>query len=415
MPKAKTKDERRKAEAEIKVRYKSLQGTLTERSRRLFAGCEALAFGYGGIEAVSRATGLSRMTVRRGLEECQAIEAGQAANLPRQRSRQPGGGRKRLGETYPELLATLDKLVESTTRGDPESPLLWTARSQRNLVQALQAEGYPVSQRSIAPLLKELGYSLQGNQKKLEGAQHPDRNAQFEHINETVRCQLESGAPAISVDTKKKELVGPYKNAGRELRPHGDPTCVNTHDFPDKDRGKAIPYGVYDLAENEAWVSVGISHDTAEFAVETIRTWYRELGQPLYPAPSSLLIIADAGGSNGYRVRLWKVELQKLADELHLPITVCHLPPGTSKWNKIEHRLFSFITQNWRGKPLLTHQVIVELISATTTRKGLQVHSRLDERHYPTAKRVSDTQLADVNLVPDSWYGEWNYTIYPNP
>lgn len=415
MAKTKTKDERRKAEAEIKVRYKSLQGTLTERSRRLFAGCEALAFGYGGIEAVSRATGLSRITVRRGLAECQAIEAGQAPNLPLQRSRQPGGGRKRLAETYPELLATLDKLVEATTRGDPESPLLWTARSQRNLVQALHAEGYPVSQRSMAPLLKELGYSLQGNQKKLEGAQHPDRNAQFEHINETVRRQLERGAPAISVDTKKKELVGPYKNVGRELRPHCDPECVNTHDFPEQDRGKAIPYGVYDLAENEAWVSVGISHDTAEFAVATIRTWYRELGQPLYPAPSSLLIIADAGGSNGYRVRLWKVELQKLADELHFPITVCHLPPGTSKWNKIEHRLFSFITQNWRGKPLVTHQVIVELISATTTRKGLQVHSRLDERHYPTAKRVSDTQLADVNLVPDPWYGDWNYTICPNP
>ena len=415
MAKTKTKDERQQAEAEIKVRYESLQGTLTERSRRLFAGCEALAFGYGGIEAVSRATGLARMTVRRGLAECQAIEAGQAPNLPLQRSRQPGGGRKRLVEMHPDLLATLDKLVESTTRGDPESPLLWTARSQRNLVQALQTEGYPVSQRSIAPLLKELGYSLQGNQKKREGAQHPDRNAQFEHINETVRRQLAAGDPAISVDTKKKELVGPYKNAGQELRPHGDPECVNTHDFPEKDNGKAIPYGVYDLAENEAWVSVGISHDTAEFAVATIRTWYRELGQPLYPAPSSLLIIADAGGSNGYRVRLWKVELQKLADDLHFPITVCHLPPGTSKWNKIEHRLFSFITQNWRGKPLVTHQVIVALISATTTRKGLQVYSRLDERHYPTAKRVSDTQLADVNLVPDSWYGEWNYTICPNP
>jgi hypothetical protein len=415
MANTKTKDERQQAEAEIQVRYQSLQGTLTERSRRLFAGCEALAFGYGGIEAVSRATGLSRTTVRRGLAECQAIEAGTAPSLAPQRSRQPGGGRKLLREKYPGLLATLDKLVESTTRGDPESPLLWTARSQRNLAQALQAEGYRVSQRSLAPLLKELGYSLQGNQKKQEGAQHPDRNAQFEHINETVRRQLQAGDPAISVDTKKKELVGPYKNAGRELRPQGDPECVNTHDFPEKDNGKAIPYGVYDLAENEAWVSVGISHDTAAFAVETIRTWYRELGSPLYSTPASLLIIADAGGSNGYRVRLWKVELQKLADELQFPLTVCHLPPGTSKWNKIEHRLFSFITQNWRGKPLVTHQVIVELISATTTRKGLQVHCQLDERHYPTAQRVSDKQLADVNLVPDSWYGKWNYTIHPNP
>jgi hypothetical protein len=413
MGKTKTKDERQKAEAEIQIRYQSLQGMLTERSRRLFAGCEALAFGYGGIEAVSRATGISRTTVRRGLAECQAIEAGAAPSLSPQRSRQPGGGRKPLSETYPELLATLDQLVESTTRGDPESPLLWTARSQRNLVQALQAKGYRVSQRSMAPLLKALGYSLQGNQKKREGTQHPDRNAQFEHINETVRRQLEAGDPAISVDTKKKELVGSYKNAGRELRPQGDPECVNIHDFPDKENGKAIPYGVYDLAENEAWVSVGISHDTAEFAVATIRTWYRELGAPLYPTPASLLIIADGGGSNGYRVRLWKVELQKLADELQFPITVCHLPPGTSKWNKIEHRLFSFISQNWRGKPLVTHQVIVELISATTTRKGLQVHSRLDERHYPIAKRVSDTQLATVNLEPDAWYGKWNYTIHP--
>jgi hypothetical protein len=415
MAKTKTKDERQQAEAEIRIRYQSLQGTLTERSRRLFAGCEALAFGYGGIEAVSRATGLSRITVRRGLAECQAIEAGSAPSLAPQRSRQAGGGRKPLTETYPALLATLDKLVESTTRGDPESPLLWTARSQRNLVQALQAEGYRVSQRSIAPLLKELGYSLQGNLKKREGAQHPDRNAQFEHINETVRRQLAAGEPAISVDTKKKELIGSYKNAGRELRPIGDPECVNTHDFPEKEESKAIPYGVYDLAENEAWVSVGLSHDTAEFAVATIRTWYRELGQPLYPNPASLLIIADAGGSNGYRLRLWKVELQLLVNELRFPITVCHLPPGTSKWNKIEHRLFSFLTQNWRGKPLVTHQVIVELISATTTRKGLQVHSRLDERLYPTAKRVSDQQLAEVNLEPDAWHGEWNYTIHPHP
>lgn len=415
MGKTKTKDERQKAEAEIQIRYQSLQGTLTERSRRLFAGCEALAFGYGGIEAVSRATAISRTTVRRGLAECQAIEAGAAPSLAPQRSRQPGGGRKALSETYPELLATLDKLVESTTRGDPESPLLWTARSQRNLVQALQAEGYRVSQRSMAPLLKTLGYSLQGNQKKREGAQHPDRNAQFEHINETVRRQLEAGAPAISVDTKKKELVGSFKNVGRELRPQGDPETVQVHDFPSQGEGTAIPYGVYDLAENEAWVSVGISHDTAEFAVETIRTWYRELGHPLYPTPASLLIIADGGGSNSYRLRLWKVELQKLADELQFPLTVCHLPPGTSKWNKIEHRLFSLITQNWRGKPLVTHQVIVELISATTTRTGLQVHCRLDQRHYPIAKRVSDTQLATVNLVPNPWYGEWNYTIHPHP
>lgn len=407
-------DERKKAAAEIRIRYESLDGTMTERSRRLFAGCEALAFGYGGIEAVSRATRLSKMTVRQGLKECQAIEAGQAPSLPPQRSRQPGGGRKRLTEKYPALRPTLDQLVESTTRGDPESPLLWTARSQRNLVQALAEQGYRVSKHTLATLLQELGYSLQGNRKKQEGIQHPARNAQFEHINETVRRQLAAGEPAISVDTKKKELVGSFKNAGRELRPQGDPECVHVHDFPSQGEGTAIPYGVYDLAENEAWVSVGISHDTAEFAVATIRTWYDELGQPLYPNATSLLIIADGGGSNGYRVRLWKVELQKLADELQLPISVCHLPPGTSKWNKVEHRLFSFITQNWRGTPLVTHQVIVELIAATTTRTGLQVHSRLDQRHYPTGRRVSEQQLANVNLEPDAWYAEWNYTIRPH-
>jgi hypothetical protein len=415
MTPTKSMEERKKAEAEIGMRYQSLQGTLTERSRRLFAGCEALAFGYGGIAAVCRATGLSAMTVRQGLAECRAIEAGQAPTLSPQRSRQPGGGRKRLTAKYPELLPTLDKLVLSTTRGDPESPLLWTARSQRNLVQALAEQGYRVSKHTLAQLLQQLGYSLQGNRKKQEGAQHPDRNAQFEHINETVRRQLAAGEPAISVDTKKKELVGAFKNGGRELRPQGQPEGVNVHDFPSQGEGTAIPYGVYDLAENEAWVSVGISHDTAEFAVATIRTWYQELGHPLYPNATSLLILADGGGSNGYRVRLWKVELQTLADELQLPISVCHLPPGTSKWNKIEHRLFSFITQNWRGKPLITHHVIVELIAATTTQTGLQVHSRLDERLYATSRRVSEQQLANVNLDPDPWHGEWNYTIRPHP
>lgn len=409
----KTLTERRQAEAEIKSRYASLQGTLTERSRRLFAGCEALAFGWGGITAVSRAIGMSAKVVRRGLAECQEIESGKPPSLKPQRSRKPGGGRKKIKESYPELLPTLRELVESTTRGDPESPLLWTARSQRNLVEALATKGYRISKHSLAKLLQELGYSLQGNRKKQEGAQHPDRNAQFDHINERVRQQLAAGEPSISVDTKKKESVGSFKNGGRELRPQGDPEMVTVHDFPSLGEGKAIPYGVYDLAENEAWVSVGITHDTAEFAVATIRTWYFELGQPLYPKATSLLITADGGGSNGYRVRLWKIELQQLANELRIPISVCHLPPGTSKWNKIEHRLFSFITQNWRGKPLITHQVIIELISATTTRKGLQVHSRLDERHYQTNRRVSDKQIETVNLEPDPWHGEWNYTIHP--
>ena len=407
------KSEREARESEIRKRYKSLEGTFNERSRRLFAGSEALTFGYGGIIAVSRATGLSRSSVKRGKTECEAIEAGKKPELPVHRSRRKGGGRKKLTEKYPELKPTLEKLIEGTTRGDPESPLLWTARSQRNIVQALKDEGYKISKHTLAKLLKELGYSLQGNKKKLEGAQHPDRNAQFEHINETVRQQLEAGDPAISVDTKKKELVGQYKNNGKELRPKQSPELVNTHDFPDKKVGKAVPYGIYDLVENEAWVSVGISHDTAQFAVATILTWFRELGIKLYPTPKSLLIIADAGGSNGYRLKLWKVELQKLADELGIPIKVCHMPTGTSKWNKIEHRLFSFITQNWRGKPLTTHQVIVDLISATTTSAGLKVFSHIDENEYATGIRISDKQLAEVHLEPDTWCGQWNYVIYP--
>lgn len=411
--KAKTSAEQEKLKAQIKIRFESLEGTLTERSRRMFAGSEALAYGYGGITAVSLATGISPKVVSRGLKECQLIEAGQVPILPPNRIRLAGGGRKKLTEKYPDLLPALQNLVEGTTRGDPESPLLWTARSQRNLVEALKVAGYKISKHTLAKLLKELGYSLQGNRKKLEGAQHPDRNAQFEHINETVRQQLEAGDPAISVDTKKKELVGQYKNNGQELRPKYSPELVKSHDFPDKKVGKAVPYGVYDLAENEAWVSVGISHDTAQFAVATILTWFRELGIKLYPTPKSLLIIADAGGSNGYRLKLWKVELQKLADELGIPIKVCHMPTGTSKWNKIEHRLFSFITQNWRGKPLTSHQVIVELISSTTTREGLKVYSHIDEKEYPTGIRVSDKELADVHLEPDVWCGQWNYMIHP--
>jgi len=411
--KTKTRDEKQQAEIEIKSRYEALRGTLTERSRRLFAGSEALAFGWGGITSVSRATGLAYDTVRRGQAECKEIEAGEVPILVAKQSRLPGGGRKKLTQKQPDILPTLKQLVESSTRGDPESPLLWTARSQRNLIEALKGKGYQISKHSLAKLLKELGYSLQGNKKKQEGAQHPDRNAQFEHINQKVRQQLEAGEPAISVDAKKRELVGSFKKNGRELRPEGSPEIVNAYDFPSQAEGQAIPYGVYDIAENEAWVSVGISHDTAEFAVATIRTWYVELGQALYPEASSLLVSADGGGSNGYRLRLWKVELQKLVDEIQIPIMVCHLPPGTSKWNKIEHRLFSFITQNWRGKPLITHQVIVDLIAATTTGKGLQVHSHLDERHYQTNRRVSETQLESVCLEPDSWHGEWNYTIHP--
>ena len=407
------KKERKARESQIQERYAKLKSSLNERARRLFVANEAIAFGYGGIVAAARATGMAPSVIGRGIAEVRAIEDGTAPSLPPTRSRRPGGGRKKTTEKDPTLLPDLKALVESTTRGDPESPLLWTARSQRNIVAALKEQGHQTSMKMVSRLLKELGYSLQANRKRLEGNQHPDRNAQFEHINETIRRQLESGQPVISVDTKKKELVGPYKNGGSELRAKGDPQDVTVHDFVDPETGRAAPYGVYDLQQNEAWVSVGLSHDTGEFAVQTIRTWWKEMGAPRYPKGNSLLITADGGGSNGYRLRLWKVELQALVNELGFPITVCHLPPGTSKWNKIEHRLFSFITKNWRGKPLLTHQVIVNLISATTTKTGLLVKSRIDERNYPKGRRVSDSQLALVNLEPHAFHGEWNYTVHP--
>lgn len=407
-------EERRAREAKIKSRYERVKSSLTERARRLFVASEAIAFGYGGIAAAARATGMAPSVIGRGVVESRAIEAGTARSLELNRSRRPGGGRKKATEKDPTLLPDLKALVESTTRGDPESPLLWTARSQRNIVSALEEQGHRTSMKMVARLLKELGYSLQANRKRIEGAQHPDRNAQFEHVNETLRRQLEANQPAISVDTKKRELVGPYKNGGRELRPQADPDEVNVHDFIDPAQGRATPYGVYDLRENEAWVSVGISHDTAEFAVQTIRTWWKEMGAKKYPGASSLVITADGGGSNGYRLRLWKLELQALVDELQFPVTVCHLPPGTSKWNKIEHRLFSFITQNWRGKPLATHQVIVNLIAATTTKTGLAVRSHVDARSYAKGRRVSDKQLAAVNIEPNAFHGEWNYTILPS-
>ena len=351
--------------------------------------------------------------IGRGLKEIEAIEAGEGPELPTHRSRRPGGGRKKQVDKDPTLAQDLYRLVGSSTRGDPESALLWTARSLRNLVSALEELGHQCSVNIVSQLLKEAGFSLQGNRKRSEGAQHPDRNAQFEHIDETVRRQLESGQPALSVDTKKKELVGPYKAKGKELRPKHDPEDVNVHDFLDPSLGRAAPYGVYDLAENEAWVSVRISHDTAQFAVASIRKWYEEMGKSRYPDLESLLIIADGGGSNGYRLRLWKTELQKLSDDLNIPISVCHLPPGTSKWNKIEHRLFSFISQNWRGKPLVSHMVIVELIAATKTKAGLQVKCALDETEYPKGRRVTDEELAAVNLQPDPFHGEWNYSILP--
>jgi hypothetical protein len=411
--KAAAKRERAAREANIGTRYRTLRSSLTERARRLFVASEAIAFGYGGIVAAARATGMAPSVIGNGIAEVHAIEGGTALSLAPTRSRRPGGGRKKTTEKDPTLLSDLQALVESTTRGDPESPLLWTARSQRNIVAALKKQGHQTSMKMASRLLKVLGYRLQANRKRLEGAQHPDRNAQFEYINATIHRQFAANEPVISVDTKKKELVGPYKNGGRELRAKGAPEDVKVHDFVDPAQGRVAPYGVYDLQKNEAWVSVGISHDTGEFAVQTIRTWWKEMGALRYPNARSLVITADGGGSNGYRLRLWKLELQGLVDELGFPITVCHLPPGTSKWNKIEHRLFSFITQNWRGKPLVTHQVIVNLIAATTTTTGLTVQSRIDDRIYTKGRRVSDQQLALVNITPHPFHGEWNYTIHP--
>ena len=398
-------------EPAIRTRYGVMSTTLDERSRRLLLGAEALAAGRGGQAAVVRATGVSPATVRRGLREL----AAPADTLERGRVRRPGGGRKRTVELDPTLRADLEALIEPGTRGDPESPLRWTTRSVRNLAAELQRQGHRVSHRIVGEQLHELGYSLQANRKTLEGTDHPDRDAQFAHLNAAVQLQLSLGEPVISVDTKKKELVGPFRNGGRELRPAGDPERVSMHDFAidDPDHGRVNPYGVYDLAANEAWVSVGTDHDTAAFAVESIRRWWQTMGHELYPDATRLLVTADAGGSNGYRVRLWKAELQRLADETGLEIAVCHFPPGTSKWNKIEHRLFSAITMNWRGKPLISHEVIVKLIAATTTRTGLRVRSALDQNAYPKGVSVSDADMATLYLRQDAFHGDWNYSLLP--
>jgi len=392
----------------IKQRFERLAPGLDERQRRLLVGAEALAYGRGGGLAVSRATGVSRRVIRAGIRELQAPES-----LPAGRVRRPGGGRKSAVEKDPGLPGALERLIEPTTRGDPESPLRWTCKSLRKLTAALREQGHVVSQRVVARLLGALEYSLQGNRKVLEGSQHPDRNAQFEHLNAQVEAQLSAGEPAISVDAKKKDLVGPFKNGGRELRPKGQPEPVRVHDFVDKELGRATPYGVYDLALNQGWVTVGIDHDTAEFAVASIARWWQGLGQAAYPNATSLLITADGGGSNASRSRLWKLELQRLANQTGLELQICHLPPGTSKWNKIEHRLFSYITQNWRGKPLVSYEVIVQLIAATTTKSGLTVRCELDDATYETGRKVSDAELATVNLERDAFHGEWNYRIRP--
>jgi Rhodopirellula transposase DDE domain len=398
-------------EVGIQLRYQALDPVLDERSRRRFAAAEACAAGRGGVGVVSRITGMARSTINRGLAELRDASSDVAVRYVRR----AGGGRKKLTETDATLLSDLRDLVEPTTRGDPQAPLLWTSRSLRNLAAALQAMGHRVGHNVVADLLRDLNYSLQGNRKTREGSHAPDRDAQFHYISTAVTAALKAGEPAISVDTKKKELVGDFRNGGRELRPKGDPEPVRVHDFKIPELGRAVPYGVYDIAGNAGWVSVGIDHDTAAFAVNSIRRWWQSMGRARYPEARSLLITADCGGSNGARVRLWKRELQALADQLGLTITVCHLPPGTSKWNKVEHRLFSFITQNWRGKPLVSYQTIVQLIAATTTRTGLNVRSEIDRATYPAGIKVSDSEMAAINITPHDFHGEWNYTIRPKP
>jgi hypothetical protein len=380
---------------------------LNERQRRLLVAAEARALGRGGITRVARAAGLSRPTVQAALRELD-----QPVQAP-ERVRRPGGGRKKAQEIDPALLTDLEALVEPTTRGDPMAPLRWTCKSTRQLVDALKQRGHRVSHQLVADLLRAAGYRLQAPVKTLEGAHHPDRDAQFHYLNDQITAFLSRNLPVVSVDTKKKELVGTFKNGGREWQPTGQPELVNVHDFPDPAVGKAIPYGIYDIGRNAGWVTVGQDHDTASFAVASLRRWWEVVGQPTYPQADQLLICADGGGSNGYRVRLWKVELQHFADDTGLGVTVCHLPPGTSKWNKIEHRLFAHIRMNWRGRPLVSHEVVVALIGATTTRTGLHVDAELDRGRYPTKIKVSDDQLAALHITPHAFHGEWNYTIAP--
>jgi len=395
----------------IRRKYRALSPEMDERMRRQWAATEARDYGWGGVTLIARATGLSRTTITNGLRELE-LPRKQRLEAAR-RIRRPGAGRHRLHQVDPDLLAALEDLIEPATRGDPESPLRWTCKSTRRLASELTEAGHSISPRTVASLLHEDGYSLQANRKTSEGRQHPDRNAQFEFLNAQVKSFLKRGQPAVSVDTKKKELVGDFKNAGRDWRPQGRPEDVRVHDFEDKALGKVVPYGVYDILNNQGWVSVGIDHDTSQFAVNSIRSWWIEMGSRRFPNAKDLLITADGGGSNSFRCRLWKTSLQTLADELGLRLVVRHFPPGTSKWNKIEHRLFSFITQNWRGRPLVSHQAIVNLIAATTTRKGLLVKAVLDTRHYEKGIKVSDEELAAVCITHHRFHGEWNYSILP--
>jgi hypothetical protein len=401
--------------AAIRHKYQALRLVMDEKVRRRWAACEASAIGWGGITAVAAATGLSRPTIRAGLAEVQggAPQSQEDQQAEGQRIRRGGGGRRRVTAGDRTLLKDLQALLESSTRGDPQSPLLWTSKSTRHLADALVQQGHHVSHHTVARLLADLNYSLQAKRKTKEGSTHRDRDAQFEHINKQVRAFQKRGQPVVSVDTKKKEWIGDFKNAGREWHPTGHPVEVRTKDFVDKQLGKGIPYGVYDITANTGWVSVGIDHDTAQFAAESLRRWWQHMGSRVYPKAKELLVTADAGGSNGYRLRLWKVALQELADAIGLRISVCHFPPGTSKWNKIEHRMFCHITENWRGKPLVSRAVIVNLIGSTKTRTGLTIKAELDENAYPTGIKVSDEELAAIRMKQDKFHGDWNYTILP--
>jgi len=388
-------------------KFASVLPHLDERRRRLVLGAEARALGHGGIKLVARAAGVASATVSKGVAELE--EGGQ----PLGRARRPGGGRKRVTQTDPGVLKALLELVEPDSRGDPQSPLRWTTKATRKLAEELTKLGHRVSAWTVGNLLREENFSLQATSKQIEGRQHTDRDAQFRYINEQAKAHIEAGWPVVSVDTKKKELVGEYKNGGREWQPKGEPVRVKVHDFIDKQLGKAIPYGVYDVSANTGWVAVGRDHDTAAFAVQTLRRWWDQVGKPAYPAATRLLISADGGGSNGYRTRLWKIELAKLAAETGLQVTVCHLPPGTSKWNKIEHRLFSHISMNWRGRPLTSHEVVVNLIASTATRTGLAVHAELDDGEYPTGIKISDRAMKALPITRHDFHREWNYTINP--
>jgi hypothetical protein len=395
----------------IRQKFQALTVLMDERMRRHWVASEAKELGWGGVTAVARATGVSRTTISAGIRDLETLATSSGA--PDARLRRPGAGRKLLVEIDPDLWSALDALVEPLTRGHPESPLRWTCKSTRQLAAELCRQNHPISDRTVASLLYASGYRLQANRKTREGSDHPDRNAQFEYINRQVRRVRKRGQPVVSVDTKKKELVGDFKNPGQQWLPQGKPEKVRVHDFVDPDLGKVIPYGVYDIANNQGWVSVGIDHDTADFAANTIRRWWQGMGVKRFPRASELLITADGGGSNSSRSRLWKVALQRLADDLEMKLMVCHFPPGTSKWNKIEHRLFSYIASNWRGQPLLTRQAVVELIANTTTTTGLVVRAELDTNEYPTGIKVDDAQMATLRIKPSDFHGEWNYTLSP--